>query len=105
MKRAADLLVEQDVAGEAVDLVVQPERDLAEDARPLVHSEQRLQVVVGRLRLRSDDATSLETQTDVFDRAPVEDRAEREPDLALRLRLDRAREDLAVRHVQPAIGG
>ena len=32
--RPADLLVEQDVAREPVDLVVQAERDLAEDARP-----------------------------------------------------------------------
>ena len=46
MHRAADLLVEEDVAGEAVDLVVQPERDLAEHARAFVHVEERTEVVV-----------------------------------------------------------
>src|SRR5215218_3419989 len=37
--RPADLLVEEDVAGEAVDLVVEPESDLAEDASAFVHIE------------------------------------------------------------------
>ena len=46
--RSADLLVEEDVAREPVDLVVEPERDLAEHARALVDVEQRSEVVLAR---------------------------------------------------------
>src|SRR6187551_289290 len=38
--RPADLLVEENVAGEAIDLVVEAEGDLAEDAGAPVHLEQ-----------------------------------------------------------------
>ena len=100
---SADLLVEQDVAREPVDLVVQAERDLAEDARPGVHLEQRLQVVVPA-RLSLDDAARLEAEADVLDLAPVVDGRERVADLALGLGLERAREDLAVRHVVAPVG-
>src|SRR3954453_5375118 len=41
---AADLLVEEDVAPEAVDLVVEAERDPADAVRSLFHLEHRLQV-------------------------------------------------------------
>jgi hypothetical protein len=56
--RPADLLVEERVRGEAVDLVVEPERDLAEPARALVEIEQRVQEVspapgLGRSRIPS----------------------------------------------------
>ena len=103
--RAADLLVEEDVAREAVDLVVQAERDLAEDARAVVHVEQRAQVVLAARGLGVDDAAALEAQPHVLDLAAVEDRREREADLALGLRLDRAREHLAVGHVVPPVRG
>ncbi len=103
MERAADLLVEQDVAREAVDLVVQAEGHLAEDARALVHVEQRLQIVVAGGRLGVHDAATLETQPDVLHPTPSEDCGKRETNLASGLRLDRAREDLAVRHVELAV--
>jgi hypothetical protein len=37
--RPADLLVEEDIAGEAIDRVVQPEGDLAEEARSGIQIE------------------------------------------------------------------
>src|SRR5215210_4855309 len=43
--RAADLLVEEDVPREAVDLVVEPEGQLAENACAGVHLEQRAEKV------------------------------------------------------------
>src|SRR6476661_8022496 len=98
--RAADLLVEENVACEAVDLVVQPERGFAEDARPLVHVEERLKERVPVAGLGVDDATALEAQANVLHPAPLEDGGKREANLALGLRLDRAREDLPVGHVQ-----
>src|SRR6187431_2231253 len=60
--RAADLLVEEDVACEAVDLVVQPERGFAEDARPFVHVEEGLKERVPVAGFGVDDATALEAQ-------------------------------------------
>src|SRR5581483_351741 len=65
--RAADLLVEEDVARKAVDLVVEPERALAEVARLAVHVEQRVQVVAAPRRLGGDHAAALEAQPDVVD--------------------------------------
>src|SRR5207342_1839941 len=103
--RPADLLVEEDVAGEAVDLVVQPERDLAEDAGSCVHVEQRLEVRVPARRLGCDDAPLLEAQADVLHLAAVVHGGERVADLPFRAGLDRAREDLAVGHVVAAVRG
>src|SRR2546426_9842909 len=95
--RAADLLVEQDVAREAVDLIVETEGGLTEDAGALVHVEERLQIVVPDPRLGLDDASVGEAQANVIPATPLEDRRERETDLAFGPGLDRAREDLAVR--------
>src|SRR3954453_21203353 len=94
--RAADLLVEEDVAREAVDLVVEPERALAEEARLGVHVEQRAQIITAARGLRGHDLAALEAQPDVVDGVPVEDRGKAEADLAFGAVLDRAREDLAV---------
>src|SRR6266540_3592681 len=102
---AADLLVEEDVARESVDLVVQTKRRLAEDARPRVHVEERLDERVSVAGFGVDDATALEAQPNVLHPTPLEDRRKREANLAFRLRLERAREDLAVGHVQLAVGG
>src|SRR5438270_2298988 len=65
--RAADLLVEEDVAREAVDLVVEAERALAEEPRLGVHVEQRLEVVAAPRGVRGDDLAALEAQPDVVD--------------------------------------
>src|SRR5438093_7838000 len=101
--RAADLLVEQDVTREAVDLVVQAEGDLAEDARPRVHVEERLQELVPLARIGADDATTLEAQANVLHPAPLEDGREREANFAFGFGLDGARDDLSVGHVQLAV--
>ena len=77
MHRPADLLVEKDVVREAVDLVVEPERDLAEEAGALVDVEQRLQVLAAASRLGVDDRAPLEAEPDVLDLAAAEERGER----------------------------
>src|SRR2546428_7824015 len=71
--RAADLLVEQDVAREAVDLIVETEGGLTEDAVALVHVEERLQIVVPDPRLGLDDASVAEAQSTVLHPTPLED--------------------------------
>ena len=89
---------------ETVDLVVQAEGDLAEDAGALVEVEQRLQEVAAARRLRVDDRPSSKRSRTSSTSRPVVDRREREADLALGRGLDGAREDLAVGHVDPAVG-
>src|SRR5438034_6994584 len=103
--RAADLLVEEDVAREAVDLVVQPERSLTKNARPRVHVDERLEERVPVAGFGVDDPTTLEAQPNVLDAAPLEDRRKREANVAFGLRFDRARKDLPIGHVQLAVGG
>ena len=83
MHRAADLLVEEDVPREAVDPVVEPERDLAEDARARVHVEKRVEEGTAALRLRRDHAPAFEAEPDVGDLPSLEDTWEAEADLAL----------------------
>ena len=102
--RPADLLVEEDVAREAVDLVVEPERQLAEDGRAGVHLEQRAEEVDAAGGLGRDHAPAFEAKPDVGDLAAFEDPGKAEADLAPCLGLDRAGEDLAVRHVRVAVG-
>src|SRR5919201_2565121 len=87
MHRSADLLVEQDVAREPVDLVVEAEGDLAEDAGPVVHCEQRVEVGGPMAGLVLDDAAALESQPYVLDLAPLEDGREPEAHRALGHRL------------------
>jgi len=54
MHRPTDLLVEEDVAREAVDLVVEAERDLANATRAFVEVEQRVQIVLTARSLGRD---------------------------------------------------
>src|SRR5581483_5220342 len=68
--RPADLLVEEDVARETVDLVVEAERDLADPARAFVHLEQRVEVAAAARGLGGDDAPALEPQAQVVYFAP-----------------------------------
>src|SRR5438034_10728741 len=58
--RPADLLVEERVAGEAVDLVVEPERDLAETASAVVEVEHRVEKRPALAGLGLHDPTLLE---------------------------------------------
>src|SRR5215218_9484839 len=88
--RAADLLVEERVVGEAVDLVVESEGDLAEPAGALVDVQQRLEELEPRGGFGADDLALFEAEPDVLDLPAPEERRERESDLALRDRLERA---------------
>ena len=103
--RPADLLVEEDVAGEPVDLVVEPEGDLADAARAVVQLQQRLQVRLSPARLRRDHAPVLESQLYVVDFTATEDGGKPEPDRAVDPRFDRARVDLAVGEVPQPMSG
>src|SRR5437764_572369 len=104
MHRPADLLVEEDVPSEAVDLVVEPERDLTGGGRPLVHAEQRLEIRLSAGGFGGDYAAVLESQPCVVDLAAAEDRGEAEPDRPVDPGLDRARIDLAVGQVLDPVG-
>src|SRR5215210_2335325 len=100
---AADLLVEQDVPRPAIDLVVEAEGELAEGARPVVGVEKGAEVVGTSAGFGVHDAAALEAEPAVLDLAAVEPGRQREADLALGIGFDRAREDLAVRHVVGAV--
>src|SRR5205823_6075610 len=101
----ADLLVEKDVLREAVDLVVHPESDLSEPARARVQTEDRVEELAAARRFCRHHVAVLEAQPDVVDLSPLEERGEAEADLALGLRLDWARVDLAVGHVMVTVCG
>src|SRR5437870_13536855 len=62
--RPADLLVEERVAGEAVDLVVEPERNLAEPARTVVEVEHRVEERRALASLGLHDPALLEAKPD-----------------------------------------
>jgi hypothetical protein len=64
-----------------------------------------LQELISVAGLGVHNAPTLEAQPDVVHPTPLEDRREREADLPLGLGLDRAGEDLTVRHVELAVGG
>src|SRR3954471_7699066 len=97
--RAADLLVEEDVAREAVDLIVEPERELAHAGCSFVHREERLEVRLSTGGLGFDDAALFEPKPDVVHLATVEHGRKGEPDRAVDACLHRAGVDLAVRDV------
>src|SRR2546423_3485327 len=78
--RAADLLVEEDVARESVDLVVEAECDLADPASAAVHRQERLEIAEAPCRLRAHDAAVLEAKAQIVDLASFENGREAEPD-------------------------
>src|SRR6478672_12063018 len=103
--RPADLLVEEDVAGKPVDLVVEAEGDLADTACAVIQLEQRLQVLLSPAGLRRDHASFLESQLYVVDLTTTEDGGKPEPDRAVDARFDGARVDLTVREVPQSVCG
>src|SRR3954452_18912766 len=100
---AADLLVEEDRAGRAVDAEVRPDPELAEVARAAVGLERTLEVLVARLGPRRDDLPVAELELDAVDVDARGRRAHGEADPPARARLVRAGEDLAARHVALAV--
>src|SRR6266542_2854868 len=104
VQRPTDLLVEEDVAREAVDLVVESERDLADAACTFVEVEQRLQIVLAARSFGRDDPPVLEAKPRVVDLAAAEDGGKPEPDRAVDATLDGTRVHLAVGKVLAAVG-
>src|SRR4051794_9419578 len=81
--RAADLLVEEHVAGSAVDAEVGADAELAEPARTLVGVEQADQVVLAALGARVDHLARVEPQPGAHHLAPAHHGGKTEGDLAL----------------------
>ena len=102
---AADLLVEEDLAGAVGDAEVGADAELAEAAGALVGVEHLDQEVLAALGGRVDDLAALEAEADAGDLAAGVGRRQVEGDLALGRVLDRAGEELAVGHVVLAVGG
>ena len=104
---AADLLVEERVAREALDRVVQPEGELAHAPRAVVQGEHLLEEVLpSRRRRLARPRRSSNRSSHVVDLAPAEDRREAEADRRRSTLVStRAGEDLAVGEVLPAVAG
>src|SRR5260221_1762877 len=102
---AANLLVEQDLAGAAFGPVVVADPEPAEAGGAGVGVERFQQVLPAALGVGIDDHTGLEAQANAGDLAATYHRRQVEADLALDRVLDRAREELAVGHVVAAVAG
>jgi len=97
--RPADFLIEQDVAGEPLDVVVRPKGQLTEVSRPGVGVQHRVQEVLSLGRARLGDFAALERQLYAVHLAALKDGREREPHAAAGGILDRAGKHLAVREI------
>ena len=103
--RAGDLLVEEDVPGEAGDPRVAAQAELAQSAGALVRREHLLQKLLALLGARLDDLARAEDEPCADDVvAEVDGRELGVRDHALGAVLERAVEDLSVRHVAEAGG-
>src|SRR3954454_13812467 len=103
--RAADLLVEQDLLGASGDAVVGADPELAQPAGALVGVEHLVQELLALLGRRLHHLAALEAEANAGDLAAAVGGGERERHLALDRVLDRAGEELAVRHVVLADAG
>src|SRR3954449_1022192 len=104
MYGAADLLVEQDLAGAGGDPVVGADAELAETPGAVIgveHLDQELLALLGR---RVNHLAALELEVNARDLAARVARRQVEGDLALRRILDRPGEEFAVGHVVLAAG-
>src|SRR5262245_4267250 len=104
MDRAANLFVEQEVSGEALNLIIRAKGRLAEPPRTLVHIEQRAQQVFTFGGGCLNDLALLEDQAHIGDLAARVERREAEADVALGLGLVGAAEDLAVGKILAPVG-
>ena len=73
---AADLLVEEDVAGAAVDPVVRADAELAQAPGALVRVDELDQELLAALGRRVDDLAGLEAEADARDLAPGDHRGQ-----------------------------
>ncbi len=99
MERPTDLLVEQHLAHESVDPVVQPDRPLSDIARTGIGLQHLLEVGLIALGARLDDTPALEAQLDPLHSAIHIHRRKAEPNPALHRVLNRPGEHLAGGHV------
>src|SRR5262245_16201199 len=100
VERAEDLLVEERVAHEPGHALVRSDRELARDARAGIDVQRLDEEILSFVRLRLDHAALLEPQPDVRDLATAIHRGVCVANLPFDGPFDRAREDLAVRHVR-----
>ena len=103
--RSPDLLVEEDVAGETIDLVVEPERELADPVGAFVDLQQRAEVLLAARSLRRDHPSVLQHQPCIVDLPAAENRWEPEANRSVDPGLDGARVDLAVGDVLAPVCG
>src|SRR5918995_5320413 len=101
--RAADLLVEQDVADEAVDALVDADAELADPPRAVVDGQDLMQKLLARFSGGRDDLASPELEANTRDRSPCVEPRILERDDTLGALIDRRRVDLAVGDVDAAI--
>jgi len=101
--RADDLLVEEDIAGEAGHARIGAEGELAEPPRTVVHAEERLQQFVVPPGARLDHPPALETQAHIGHFLAAVDGGVGVADRPVGRILDRAGEDLAAGHVLVAV--
>ena len=104
MHGAGHLLVEQGRAGGAVDAGVGADPELAEEARAGVGGQRGLEVVLAARGAGRRHLAVLERELDVRDEHAARARGDREADRPVGRVLERAGEDLAARHVAPAVG-
>src|SRR5581483_6466037 len=104
MHGAVDLLVEPDVAHEALDARVAADAELAEPAGAFVRAARLDQELLVRPCARLDDPTAFEHEARTFDLRPVvHGRELAELDHAVRRVLDGRVEDLSARHVDVTV--
>src|SRR5215211_3306596 len=105
MNGAADLLVEQDLAGAGRNPVVGADAELAEAACAVIGVEHLDQELLALLGARVDDLAAFEAEADARDLTAGVTRRQVEGDLTLGGVLDGTGEELPVGHVVLAVRG
>src|SRR5918995_697385 len=101
--RAADLLVEQDVADEAFDAKIDTDAELADPPRAIVDGQDLLEKLLAHICSGRDNCASPELKADAIDRSPGVDPWILERDNTLGAVFDRRGVDLAVGDVDVAV--
>src|SRR3954465_3326847 len=105
MDGAADLLVEQDLAGAVGDPVVGADPEFTETPCSVVRVAHLDQDLLALLGARVHDLAALESEVNSRDLSAGVARRQVEADLSLGRVLDGAGEELTVRHVVLAVSG
>ena len=104
MDGSGHLLVEQDVAGGAIDPRIGADPYFAEQRGARIGLQRGLEVLLAALGARVDHLAVAEAELDAGDRDPARPGGNREADPPVRGALERAGEDLAAGHVALAVG-